>query len=106
MIVELLHRLGRRGVRSRALVADSYLTNGRRLFRVVSWLTAGHEPMLVTLEDCVTLEVQAYAQSELHVMGLQPVRTSDAAKAASDVFSDTSKTVEAALMLTASRSGG
>jgi len=60
--------------------SDSYLTDGRRLFRVVSQFTAGAEHVahvFASLEDCVTLEVQDYSPRELHRMRLRLVRTAD-----------------------------
>jgi hypothetical protein len=57
------------------LLPDSYLTDGRRLFRVVSQLTSGAEHAFASLEDCLTLEVQAYSPGELHRMRLRRVRT-------------------------------
>jgi hypothetical protein len=50
---------------------------------VVSRLAAGREHVLVALEDCATLKVQAYAQSELGDLGLRAVRTADTAGAKS-----------------------
>jgi hypothetical protein len=57
------------------LIPDNYLTDGRRLFRVVSQFAAGAEHVFASLEDCLTLEVQAYAPGELDAMRLGPVRT-------------------------------
>jgi hypothetical protein len=62
-------------VRSTLLVPDNYLTDGRRLFRVVSQFGAGAEHVFVSLENCLTLEIQAYAPGELDAMRLRPVRT-------------------------------
>lgn len=57
------------------LVPDSYLTDGRRLFRVVSQFAADAERVFAWLKDCLTLEVQAYAPGELDAMGLRSIRT-------------------------------
>jgi hypothetical protein len=59
------------------LTADGYLTDGRRLFRVVSPLIPGAGRIEASLEDCLTLEVTAYAPEELHTMGLRTVRAAD-----------------------------
>ena len=56
------------------LTADSYLTDGRRLFRVVSPLVPGAGRVEASLEDCLTLEVTSFAAGELHTMGLRIVR--------------------------------
>ncbi len=50
-----------------------YLTDGRRLFRVVSQFTTTLAPY-AELEDCVTLAVDRYTPTELYVMGLRSVR--------------------------------
>jgi hypothetical protein len=55
------------------LLADSYLTDGRRLFRVIAQFAARGERKTASLEDCLTLEVQAYSATELAAMKLQPV---------------------------------
>lgn len=68
-----LRPLSGRTARSERLVPDSYLTDGRRLFRVVSQFAAGGERRLASLEDCLTLGVQAYAPGELSAMELRPV---------------------------------
>ena len=60
-----------------ALLPDTYLTDGRRLFRVVSRFTADTEHMFASLEDCLTLKVQAYAPGELYRMRLRPVQTAE-----------------------------
>jgi hypothetical protein len=57
------------------LQPDSYLTDGRRLFRVVSPFAAGTEHVRAFLEDCLTLEVRAYSPAELHGMRLRGVRS-------------------------------
>lgn len=60
---------------SARLLPDSYLTDGCRLFRVVSQFSAGAEDAFASLEDCRTLQVQAYSPGELHAMRLRRVRT-------------------------------
>ena len=56
------------------LTADSYLTDERRLFRVVSPLVPGAGRVEASLEDCLTLEVTSYAPGQLYTMGLRTVR--------------------------------
>ena len=65
--------LRRRRLRSRDLIPGRYLTDGRRLLRVVSRLADGRS-VLVVLEDCLTLGIRAYAMVELEPMGMRPVR--------------------------------
>jgi hypothetical protein len=50
-----------------------YVTDGHRLFRVVSQFAAVGDHAFASLEDCLTLEVRAYAALELREMGLRPV---------------------------------
>jgi len=50
---------------------DSYVTDGQRLFRVVS--AYGEQRRFASLEDCLTLEVHAYAPGELGAMKLRSV---------------------------------
>lgn len=54
-----------------------YLTDGLRLFRVASRV-AGGGTLLLGLEDCLTLEVRAYATDELEPMRLRIVRSGPA----------------------------
>ncbi len=49
-----------------------YLTDGRRLFRVVSQFTTTLSPY-AQLEDCMTLTVDRYTPTELWVMGIRSV---------------------------------
>jgi hypothetical protein len=56
------------------LVADSYLTDGERLFRVVSPPDPGDAEGYASLEDCLTLEVAAFSSDELFEMDLWLVR--------------------------------
>jgi hypothetical protein len=72
-----LHRPGSRQAPSPLLRSGSYLTDGRSLFRVVSQFTTVGEHAFASLEDCLTLEVHAYAPGELHKMGLRLVRTTE-----------------------------
>jgi hypothetical protein len=58
-----------------APLPDSYLTDGRRLFRVIAQLAARGERNTASLEDCLTLQVQAYSATELAAMKLRPVTT-------------------------------
>jgi hypothetical protein len=55
------------------LAPDTYLTDGRRLLRVVSHFDAGADSVYAALEDCLTLEVRPYSLAELGAMGLRPV---------------------------------
>jgi hypothetical protein len=52
---------------------ESYLTDGWRLFRVVSQLNTTQRQPFASLEDCLTLEVQPYTPGELGAMNLRPV---------------------------------
>src|SRR5690242_5516239 len=71
MSVSLRHRGAH--LNQRQLIPGSYLTDGQRLFRVLSRLVNGRST-LVSIEDCLTLETRAYAASELGTMPLRPVR--------------------------------
>ena len=53
----------------------SYLTDGQRLFRVVTQLAPRHDSPFALLEDCHTLEVRPFSPDELHGMRLRLVRT-------------------------------
>lgn len=55
--------------------SGSYVTDGRRLFRVVSQFAFAGDHVVASLEDCLTLDVRAYSPDELHAMGLRAVRT-------------------------------
>ena len=55
---------------------DSYLTDGQRLFRVVTQFPPRHESPIALLEDCHTLEVTPFSPDELYEMGLRLVRAS------------------------------
>ncbi len=54
--------------------SGSYVTDGRRLFRVVSQFVFAGDHLVASLEDCLTLDVRAYSPDELHAMGLRAVR--------------------------------
>jgi hypothetical protein len=54
-------------------ILGGYVTDGHRLFRVVSWFAAGRRDELVALEDCATLEVRPFLPRELDTMGLRAV---------------------------------
>jgi hypothetical protein len=58
-----------------ALDPGRYLTDGRRLFRVVARFTMPPDTVLVALEDCVTMSVTALLPRELEPLGLSAVPT-------------------------------
>lgn len=70
-----LRPLFARTARSPQLLPDSYLTDGRRLFRVITQFAAGEQCRSASLEDCLTLKVKAYSAAELAAMKLRPVAT-------------------------------
>jgi hypothetical protein len=74
-------RRRRASLRQRDLVPDRYLTDGRRLFRVVARFVYDGS-VLVVIEDCATLDARAYAATELPPMDVRPVRRSMPAPAA------------------------
>jgi hypothetical protein len=51
----------------------AYLTDGRRLFRVVWPLCSLERPDMAILEDCGTLCLTAFTSAELSLMRLTPV---------------------------------
>jgi hypothetical protein len=53
---------------------SSYLTDGRRLFRVVSGFTYPPQDSLAALEDCATLDISSHSADELWDMELRVVR--------------------------------
>jgi hypothetical protein len=59
--------------RERSWRPGSYLTDGRRLFRVVSPLTPPTRRGIATLEDCRTLDLGVYTAEELWHRALKPV---------------------------------
>jgi hypothetical protein len=54
-----------------------YVTDGRRLFRIVSLFELGSVRPTAELEDCVTLEVGRYSPDDLFRMRLRPVMRGD-----------------------------
>lgn len=54
---------------------DAYLTDGCRLFRVVEpfRISEADAHVFMSLEDCMTLEVQSYSPQQLYGMRLRPV---------------------------------
>src|SRR5262249_5337505 len=60
-----------RRLRSRALAPGRYLTDGRRLVRVLSKFDDGRSGMAL-VEDCTTFESFCYALLELGAMGFRP----------------------------------
>jgi len=50
-----------------------YLTDGRRLFRVISRLDPRDAYRLALLEDCLTLELTGYSPDDLVAMNLRTV---------------------------------
>ena len=68
--------VGRDSLRARAdepaLRDGTYLTDGRRLLRVVSQFTAAPRKF-AELEDCLTLEVERYSPLDLWRMNLRTV---------------------------------
>jgi hypothetical protein len=75
MIRGLLNRSELRQVPAALPRSGSYVTDGRKLFRVVSQFAFAGDHLFASLEDCLTLEVQPYAPGELQKMGLRPVPT-------------------------------
>lgn len=74
-LIAPLLTLGRRAGSADAAQDDQrYLTDGRRLFRVVSRFGAGPGWTFAELEDCRTLQIEAYTPGELAAMALRPVR--------------------------------
>jgi len=57
----------------RELPSCRYVTDGRRLFRVVSRLPSRGRGGLAELEDCLTLRVACYTERELATMRLRAV---------------------------------
>jgi hypothetical protein len=56
----------------------AYLTDGRRLYYVVSRIVLDGRIESVSLEDCATLQVRAYVPDELY--GMKPVQPGGAAR--------------------------
>jgi len=74
MSLSIVHSLGARRLGPGALAQDGYLTDGSRLFRVVSRFETEREVVLVALEDCSTFEIKALLPRELRAMRLRVVR--------------------------------
>jgi hypothetical protein len=74
MSLSIVHAFGIGEFSRRALAPGGYLTDGRRLFRVVSRFEGDGEVVLVGLEDCSTFEVRALLPRELRAMRLRAVR--------------------------------
>jgi hypothetical protein len=60
-----------------ALSDQAYLTDGRRLFRVVSTIDPRLPYPVAELEDCRTLAIESYSAPELYAMTLRPVVPAD-----------------------------
>jgi hypothetical protein len=56
------------------LIPDTYVSDGKRLLRVVSRFEADAGSAFASLEDCLTLEVRPYSPGELSAMTLRTVR--------------------------------
>ena len=82
MSITHLSRDESRPLDSGALDPGRYLTDGRRLFRVVARFTMPPETVLVALEDCVTLGVTALLPHELGPLRLSAVAADQAQLAA------------------------
>lgn len=74
MSVTPFRRPAPRASRYTPIITDSYLTDGRRLLRVVSRLGEGPEDAYAAVEDCLTLEISPYSADELAAMGLRRVQ--------------------------------
>ena len=61
------------------LQPGTYVTDGERLFCVLSQFASDDEIELATLEDCLTLEVKPYCQAELEDLRLRHVQAVAAA---------------------------
>ncbi|MGZ4307297.1 MAG: hypothetical protein ACXVSL_20790 [Solirubrobacteraceae bacterium] len=70
------HALRRTPRPSQVLVPGHYVTDGRRLFRVISKFSTrqGSDHVFASLEDCLTLETHSFTPGELSALGLRPVR--------------------------------
>jgi hypothetical protein len=75
MTLASFHRSGRSQPPAALPGSGSYVTDGHRLFRVVSQFAFVGDHVFASLEDCLTLDVQPYAPSELCEMRLRPVTT-------------------------------
>lgn len=68
-----LNRPGPGRAASSVLPLDGYVTDGRRLFRVVSQFATVGDHVFASLEDCLTLQVQPYSPGEIDRLRLRPV---------------------------------
>ena len=60
--------------RAQVPAGGSYLTDGQRLFRVVTQFPPRHESSVALLEDCLTLEITPFSPDELYELELRLVR--------------------------------
>jgi hypothetical protein len=56
-----------------SLTSDEYLTDGRRLLRVVAPFDPRPEHSFAVLEDCLTLKVDTYNREQLATLPLRRV---------------------------------
>jgi hypothetical protein len=68
-------RRRRARLRVRDLTPERYLTDGHRLFRVVSRFV-NEGSILIVIEDCMTLDSRAYTAVELAPLDVRPIRRS------------------------------
>jgi hypothetical protein len=71
--------LGRRTLERAGFAPGDYLTDGERLLRVVARFDPRAEHPSAVLEDCLTLEIDAYTPDALVAMPLHPVSRRDEA---------------------------
>jgi hypothetical protein len=72
-------RGGLRRPKADQLRPGTYVTDGERLFCVMSQFASEDEVELATLEDCLTLEVKPYCPAELMDLRLRTVQALPAA---------------------------
>jgi hypothetical protein len=72
-LASILHP-GPRAAPPEELRCGDYLTDGQRLFRVLSPFSTVREHVLARLENCLTLEVRNYSPDERCAMKLRPVQ--------------------------------
>ncbi|MGZ4186651.1 MAG: hypothetical protein ACXVSJ_15845 [Solirubrobacteraceae bacterium] len=65
--------LGLRTAQPAGFAPGVYLTDGKRLLRVVSRFDPGAEHRFAILEDCLTLEIDEYTPDVLATMALRRV---------------------------------
>jgi hypothetical protein len=73
-MLALLHRSKHHPPRFALPSCGGYLTDGHKLFCVVSQFAFAGDHVFAALEDCLTLDVRAYAPDELCEMALRPVQ--------------------------------